>query len=123
KRKLEYRRGVSLVGPHRDDFSFSINENELRRFGSRGQHKTVLIASKLSEYSYLKIKNEETPIILFDDLFSDLDSMRISKIIEKLDHVGQVFITTTRAVEDDLDSKMSYMQFEVRENQLRSTKR
>ena len=65
----EIQRGISLVGPHRDDFCFKINEKEIKKFGSRGQHKTVLFSLAAAEYSLIKKLTSETPIILIDDLY------------------------------------------------------
>jgi len=92
---LEIERGKTLLGPHRDDVIFMINENELRKFGSRGQHKTVLIAMAIAEFKLIKEKINETPIILIDDLFSEIDKFRIIQIMEQLQDLGQTFISTT----------------------------
>lgn len=116
KSRLERLRGISLIGPHRDDFSFKIGSKELRKYGSRGQHKTVLIALKIAEYNYLKNKRKEIPIMLLDDLFSDLDSNREEKIIEKIQNGGQVFITTTRPVSQNLINHLGNRQLEVINN-------
>lgn len=94
-RYKEIQRGTTLSGPHRDDFIFSIDEKELRKFGSRGQHKTVLIALAFAQFNMIKEKIQENPIILVDDLFSEIDNERETKIIDWLSNLGQVFITTT----------------------------
>jgi len=120
KKNLERLRGLSLVGPQRDDFSFKIDNNELKKYGSRGQHKTVLIALKIAEYNYLKNKIKETPIILLDDLFSDLDPAREEKIVEKIQDVGQIFITTTRSMDAEVFDFSNSKQFEVRDNNVYS---
>lgn len=116
KRRLERLRGMTVCGPHRDDFSFKINNKELRRFGSRGQHKTALVALKMTEYYYLKRKIEETPIALFDDLFSDLDPGREERIIEKIQDLGQIFITTTRPVSSQFIAEINSRQYKVVDN-------
>ena len=69
-KKAEFKQGVTLIGPHRDDFYFLINGKDLRKFGSRGQHKTVLIALTIAEFKLIKEEINETPIIIVDDLFS-----------------------------------------------------
>ena len=96
-RHQEIQRGTSLIGPHRDDFIFNINGQELRKFGSRGQHKTVLISLAIAQFNLIKEKTGEIPIILIDDLYSEIDSQREAKIIEVLNNMGQVFITSTES--------------------------
>ncbi|MDZ7263103.1 MAG: DNA replication/repair protein RecF [candidate division KSB1 bacterium] len=93
--KAEIRAGVTLAGPHRDDFIFEVNGKELKKYGSRGQHKTVLIALAMAEAKMLQEQLSEQPIILIDDLFSELDSDRAQQILDHLTKVGQVFVTAT----------------------------
>ncbi len=94
-RNDELRRCVNLVGPHRDDFVFFINDMELKRFGSQGQHKTFQIALRFGQFFFIKDKLGKTPIFLMDDVFGELDSQRASRISEHLSSVGQTFITMT----------------------------
>lgn len=96
KIQLECVRGITLTGPQRDDYYFEVDKRDLRSYGSRGQHKTALVALKLAEFQYLKKMREERPILLLDDLFSDLDQSREEKILHALQNIGQIFITTTR---------------------------
>jgi DNA replication and repair protein RecF len=99
----EMKRGVTLAGPQRDDYIFKLRKNEtkdnvpfeLRNFASQGEHKTFLIALKLSEYDYLKEKKNTSPVLLLDDVLSELDEDRVSKIISHLKDYGQIFLTTT----------------------------
>jgi DNA replication and repair protein RecF len=105
-------RGMSLYGPHRDDFIFMISGNELRTYGSRGQHKSALVALKLAQFFYLKQKKNETPILLLDDLFSDLDPQRGKKILASIEHIGQTFITTTQKI-NYLDANFLRKEFHV----------
>jgi DNA replication and repair protein RecF len=95
KKDEEIRRGVNLVGPHRDDFIFRINEISLRIYGSQGQHKTFQTALRFAEFFYLKDTSGKTPIFLLDDVFGELDAYRAGKISEYLKEVGQAFITLT----------------------------
>ena len=94
-REDELRRGVNLIGPHRDDFIFYINNHELKRFGSQGQHKTFQIALRFAQFFYIKEKLGRTPIFLMDDVFGELDTFRAGKISKYLSQVGQAFITMT----------------------------
>jgi DNA replication and repair protein RecF len=87
--------GYSLVGPHRDEFIFQINKRNTRSFASQGQHKTFLVALKLAEFFYLKNLCNETPILLLDDVLSEMDGRRSQRLIEETSELGQVFITST----------------------------
>ncbi|MEX1140099.1 MAG: DNA replication/repair protein RecF [Bacteroidota bacterium] len=91
----ERRLGVTAVGPHRDEVGLSVNEINARKFASQGQHKTLLIALKLAEVAYLKDRCSETPILLLDDVFSELDEHRSERLVEQLQGFGQVFVTAT----------------------------
>lgn len=94
-REDELRRAVNLVGPHRDDFIFYINDLELKRFGSQGQHKTFQIALRFGQFFFIKDKIGRTPIFLMDDVFGELDSYRAGRISEHVASIGQTFITMT----------------------------
>jgi len=105
----EIQRGTSLVGPHRDDFVFKINDHDLKKFGSRGQHKTVLISLAIAEYNLIKQQTNENPIILIDDLYSEIDEDREKRILDLLDGLGQVFITSTEVHDNNKgDSNNKY---------------
>lgn len=95
RRREEIRRGATLVGPHRDELQFSINGISVQRYASQGQHKTLLVALKVAEFFYLKERNEEVPILLLDDVFSELDEHRSKNILEMIGALGQTFITST----------------------------
>ncbi len=95
KREEELRRASNLIGPHRDDFIFEINNMNLRNFGSQGQHKTFQTALRFAQFFYLKDRTGKAPLFLLDDVFGELDTNRSSKISEYLKDVGQAFITLT----------------------------
>jgi DNA replication and repair protein RecF len=95
KRRDELRIGTTLVGPHRDEAAFSLNGLQLRAYASQGQHKTFLVALKIAEFFYLKDRCAETPVILLDDVFTELDDTRSRKLLALIDSLGQSFITTT----------------------------
>lgn len=97
KRKAteEKRFGISLVGPHRDELRLNINSQDVRSHASQGQHKTFLIALKIAEFLYLQSKRNERPILLLDDIFTELDKHRAEKLLALTESVGQAFITTT----------------------------
>jgi DNA replication and repair protein RecF len=94
----EIRRGITLFGPHRDDLVLFINAGqEAKLYASQGQHKTLLVAMKVAEYEYLREATGETPIMLLDDVFSELDTQRAGRLLEfaQTPEFGQTFITTT----------------------------
>ena len=100
-REDELRRANNLAGPHRDDFIFSINDLELKRFGSQGQHKTFQIALRFGQFFFIKEKLNKTPIFLMDDVFGELDTYRAGKISGYLSKIGQTFITMTDLTKTD----------------------
>lgn len=100
-REFELRRGVNLVGPHRDDFNFYISGMELKKFGSQGQHKTFQIALRFGQFFFMKDRIGKTPVFLMDDVFGELDKFRAGKISEFLARVGQAFITMTDLTNTD----------------------
>jgi DNA replication and repair protein RecF len=103
KYEAELRRGISLVGPHRDNYVFRLEKGEgsfdVKTFASQGEHKTFIVSLKLAEYKYLKDSiggsGNGEPVLLLDDVFSDLDKARIEKICSILPDYKQAFLTTT----------------------------
>ncbi|HPM58150.1 MAG TPA: DNA replication and repair protein RecF [bacterium] len=94
---LEIARGVSLVGPHRDEFRLCVGARTLRQFGSRGEHKSALISIKAAELFLLKSYLHTTPLLLLDDLYAELDQERGEKVIELFSDGGQCIISGTSA--------------------------
>ena len=94
-RSDERRSGTTMVGPHRDELEFTINGMTLKHHASQGQHKTVQISLKTAEYHYLRECCRETPILLLDDVFSELDADRSERMLGMLNTMGQAFITAT----------------------------
>ncbi len=92
-RARERATGSSLVGPHRDDLIFSINGLNVRKYGSRGEHKSVLLCLKLAEYDYLWQRTGERPVLLLDDCYSELDDSRAHGVFDALQGTGQIFMT------------------------------
>ena len=85
------------TGIHKDDISFFLEKNPVKKFGSQGQQKTFLIALKLAQFEFLKNQTGQSPILLFDDAFDKLDQNRVTQIISLVDKksFGQIFITDT----------------------------
>jgi DNA replication and repair protein RecF len=90
----EIENGMTLYGPHRDDIKFLIGEDDIKIYGSQGQQKVAIIALKLSEIPIFKDITGSNPIILLDDLFSELDVKTRNKLIKYIDEDIQVIITT-----------------------------
>lgn len=82
------------IGPHRDDISFSIDDIDVKKYGSQGQQRTVALALKLSEIEIMKRSTEDTPILLLDDVLSELDMSRQGFLLENLGDT-QTLITCT----------------------------
>ena len=93
-RDLDIKNQYTLVGPHRDDICFVIDGNDIRKFGSQGQKKTAAISLKLSELEMLKEKINDTPVLLLDDVFSELDETRQKLLVSNLKGI-QTIITCT----------------------------
>ena len=93
-RQKEIALGMTVYGPHRDDFEFYIGKDNLKYFGSQGQQKLAVIAFKLSFFKIVEEKLTKTPVLLLDDVFSELDKKRKNKLIEYINDAGQVIITT-----------------------------
>jgi DNA replication and repair protein RecF len=91
----ERRRGLTLAGPHRDDVGLTLNGHAVQQFASQGQHKTLLVALKVAEFAYVKERRDETPLLLLDDVFSELDERRARRILDLAGQLGQSIITTT----------------------------
>lgn len=102
----ELSSAVTLVGPHRDDVSFSMllgnSTHDIKSFGSRGQQRLTILQLKLIELSYVEGKTKVRPILILDDIFSELDEGHIRLIFDILDK-QQTFITTTHR--EFIDSK------------------
>ncbi len=94
-REQEIRRGTTLAGPHRDDLTFFINEKEVHNFGSQGQQRTTALSLKLAEIELIHEEIGEYPILLLDDVLSELDPYRQTQLIETFQSRVQTFITAT----------------------------
>jgi DNA replication and repair protein RecF len=93
----EKRRGLTLVGPHRDDLEVLLNERPLRSFGSQGQHRTAAVALKLGEAAVLAAGGHGVTVLL-DDVLSELDDSRSAALVDLVGGIGQALLTSTRAL-------------------------
>ena len=91
----EKRLKKTLLGPHRDDFEFLLSDNNIKIYGSQGQQRMAVISLKLAEISIIKDIKKTTPIILLDDVFSELDDKKKNSLLEYILGDIQVIITTT----------------------------
>ena len=96
--------GMSSAGPHRDDLIFLLNDKNARKFASQGQQRTIALSLKLAEIEIAKEVLNETPVLLLDDVLSELDIERQNFLINEISDV-QLFITTTE-LSDLLKSKI-----------------
>jgi DNA replication and repair protein RecF len=100
----ELRRGLTIVGPHRDDIVVSANGADLGRYGSRGQQRLAVVAIKLAELDLLENAAGEPPVLLLDDVLSELDAVHRSKIVVAIaSRNAQICVTATER--SDLGSK------------------
>ncbi|HAS91750.1 MAG TPA: DNA replication/repair protein RecF [Clostridiales bacterium] len=109
----EILKGISLYGPHKDDLIIKINGKECKYFGSQGQQRSVILALKLAEIEIIKEETGEYPILLLDDVLSELDNKRKSYLIEHIKNI-QTIITSTDEHElniltKNFDKKMFYI--------------
>ncbi|WP_270598564.1 DNA replication/repair protein RecF [Enterococcus asini] len=94
-RDKELFRMSTQVGPHRDDVAFAINERDVQTYGSQGQQRTTALSVKLAEIDLMKEETGEYPILLLDDVMSELDDSRQLHLLETIEGKVQTFLTTT----------------------------
>lgn len=95
RRRDEIRRQITLVGPHRDDLAFSINGTDARLYGSQGQQRTAVLALKLAELQYMYEELGEYPVLLLDDVASELDPHRRHFLLHAVREGVQTFVSCT----------------------------
>jgi DNA replication and repair protein RecF len=91
----ELQQGVTLVGPHRDDVSISLGGIDMHTYGSRGQHRMITLAIKLAELRLMERRTGEQPILLLDDVASELDPQRRAFLLRAIEQHEQVLLTTS----------------------------
>jgi len=95
----EIEREVTTIGPHRDEIVFYLDDFELRRFGSQGQHRLFTLSLKLAQLHYYSDELDDLPILMLDDVFGDLDLKKTEILLQALQqHKGQIFITSANPV-------------------------
>jgi DNA replication and repair protein RecF len=101
----DIRFGTTSIGPHRDDMMFLVSGIDIRKYGSQGQQRTAALSLKLSEIRLVIDKIDDTPILLLDDVLSDLDEHRQKYLINSLNNI-QTIVTCT-GVEDDIKNNIN----------------
>ena len=101
---IELMQGMTIIGPHRDDFSFSLNDIDMKNFASQGQQRMAIIALKIAEIYIFNKEKGEYPVLLLDDIFSEIDIKKRNKIIKFLNDDIQSIITTTDI--NDIDDEL-----------------
>lgn len=113
-RDEDKRRRLTLLGPHRDDFRIYINEVDARHYGSQGQQRTAALALKLSEVELVWQESGYYPLLLLDDVFSELDAGRRRALLRLMLNKAQIFITATEVGADLAAIKNTdYFMFQV----------
>jgi DNA replication and repair protein RecF len=98
-RRREIAQGANVLGPHRDDLGFFSGEMDLAIYGSRGQQRSVALALKLAELAYIEAETGDQPILLLDDVLSELDARRRADLLEAVRDLDQVLLTVTDATD------------------------
>jgi DNA replication and repair protein RecF len=110
----ERRAGTTVVGPHRDDIEFLLNGKVLKHHASQGQQRSFVLALKMAEIEYIQRRHGDPPVLLLDDMTSELDQERNRNLMEFLQNKEmQVFITTTTLQNILLDAREPYHTFRV----------
>ncbi|MBQ3583138.1 MAG: DNA replication/repair protein RecF [Lachnospiraceae bacterium] len=103
-REKDIKLKTTSIGPHRDDIGFYLKELDVRKYGSQGQQRTVALSLKLSEIELVKKVINDTPILLLDDVMSELDSNRQNQLINSLDDI-QTIVTCT-GLDEFIENRM-----------------
>lgn len=102
----EIRRGMVLVGPHRDDLRFELDGHDLRRFGSQGEQKSALCAVLLAQLDLYYQRFGDYPVLILDDVLSELDRPRLQRLLQLLPKDIQIFLTHTAVDIDELSPEV-----------------
>jgi DNA replication and repair protein RecF len=94
-RQEEIARGMTLIGPHRDDFAFRANALDLGSFGSRGQNRTAMLSLQLAQMQWLKDRTGEHPVLLLDEVLAELDPIRREDLLRRVMESQQAILTAT----------------------------
>jgi DNA replication and repair protein RecF len=115
---VEQFQGTTLVGPHRDEVEFTINQVSARQYGSQGQQRTLVLALKLAELKLIEEVIGDPPLLLLDDVLAELDLNRQNQLLEAIQDRYQTLITTTHLGAFDAQWLRSSQVFSVKAGQL-----
>jgi DNA replication and repair protein RecF len=115
--------GMSLIGPHRDDLVFEVDGRDVGAFGSRGQQRTVALALKMGEGAFIRETTGEWPILLLDDVMSELDEVRRGQVLATVAPQQQVIMTATELSSVDESFRARAKLFEVEAGAIREPMR
>lgn len=119
ERKLEeIIRAQALVGPHRDDVSFFINDIEAKKFASQGQQRTIVLSLKLAELELVKQKIDDIPVLLLDDVLAELDNIRQNYLLNAIGTETQTIITSVDTLQFDEEYLKDVEIFKISEGKL-----
>jgi DNA replication and repair protein RecF len=94
-RAEEIVRGMTLIGPHRDDFAFRVNGLDMRSFGSRGQNRTAMLSLQFAQVQWMKQRTGEHPVLLLDEVLAELDPSRREDLLRRVGESQQAILTAT----------------------------
>ena len=120
-KQREIDRGVTLFGPQRDDLLFFVNDRDVQTFGSQGQQRTTALSIKLAEIELIHDEIGEYPILLLDDVLSELDHFRQSHLLNTIQGKVQTFVTTTSVEGIDHQTLKEASTFFVKDGNLKKT--
>lgn len=108
---------TTQTGPHRDDIKFIINNVDIRKYGSQGQQRTAALSLKLAELSSIKKIKQDNPVLLLDDVFSELDLIRQKLLVEHIKDI-QVIITVTGLTKDLIEKLKPQKMYHIKNAQI-----
>lgn len=117
-REREIDRGVTLLGPQRDDLQFLVNGRDVQTYGSQGQQRTTALSLKLAEIELIKNEVGEYPLLLLDDVLSELDDYRQTHLLHTFKEKVQTFVTTTNINGIDHEVLKNAVSFHVNNGQI-----
>ncbi|WLD93398.1 DNA replication/repair protein RecF [Alkalihalobacillus sp. AL-G] len=121
-RERELERGTTMAGPHRDDLILHVNEKDVQTYGSQGQQRTTALSLKLAEIELIKAEVGEYPLLLLDDVLSELDDSRQSHLLNTIEGKVQTFVTTTSVKGIEHDTLKNASLFNIQEGTARIVK-
>jgi DNA replication and repair protein RecF len=120
RRREEITRGMTLVGPHRDELRFisgsptqGTHAVDVGTYGSRGQQRTAVLALKLAELAWMKAQTRETPVLLLDEVLAELDATRRDLLLAQVDDSDQAILTATDPAMFSADFRRRAVMWEI----------